>query len=311
MKAIGGYFGLECGQTPLYYNDGLYVNSCRNALRYLIRSLGIKKINIPVFTCIAVEETLKKEKCEIKKYNIGKDLFPVQDIPQNEFVVYNNYFGVTGEKVMEMSRVYPNLIIDNAQAFYSKQVGRGSIYSLRKFFGVPDGGILRGKNLPGLELERGSSFEVMSHLLIRKDIGAELGYKYFLKDEEIIDEYELEKISNLTESLLGNIDYEFVKKRRVDNFNFIKSNLETLFPFYMDAEEDVPLIFPLLVENGGDLRSRLIQKKIFCAQYWPNVLTDDKANSFEMDLAKNIISIPIDQRYGLEDMKLIIKILNR
>ena len=48
MKAIGGYLELECGKEPLYYQDGIYLNLCRSALRYLIRTLGIKKIHVPV-----------------------------------------------------------------------------------------------------------------------------------------------------------------------------------------------------------------------------------------------------------------------
>ena len=35
-----------------------------------------------------------------------------------------------------------NIIFDNSQAFYSKQYGTAGIYSPRKFFGLPDGGIL-------------------------------------------------------------------------------------------------------------------------------------------------------------------------
>ena len=41
-----------------------------------------------------------------------------------------------------LNKKYPNLIVDNAQAFYMPHLGLASFYSPRKFFGVADGGYL-------------------------------------------------------------------------------------------------------------------------------------------------------------------------
>ena len=75
--------------------------------------------------------------------------------------------------------------------------------------------------------------------------------------------------------------------------------------------DDVPLVYPLLIENGSELRNKLISNKIFCARYWPNVLNNCKDQSLEYHLAKNIVSLPIDQRYGEGDMSRIISIINQ
>lgn len=308
MKSIGGYFGLTCGDNPLYYNDGIYLNSCRNALRYLIRTLGIQKIHIPVFTCEVIKKAILSENCKVLSYNIDENFFPLQDIPKSDFILYNNYFGLTEDKVKIVATIFPNLIVDNAQAFYSHVTGRASIYSLRKFFGVPDGGILRGKDIPKLNLETSTSYEVMAHLLIRRDLGAEAGYSSFIKDEEIISHYPVLQISSLTLSLLGNIDYKKVRQRRIENFLQLKENLISLFP-YSKNEEFVPLVFPLFIEDGNSLRNKLISNKVFCARYWPNVLDDKNSSSFEKNLAKNIISIPLDQRYGKKEMEYILELI--
>ena len=169
MKPIGGYFELECGNTPLYYPDGIYLNTCRNGIIYLIRALGIKRLHVPYFTCQVVTDTIQKEKCKVIKYFLDENLMPTTDFTVDEFVIYNNYFGVSGAKVNELSSIYPNLIIDNAQAFYSKPNCRATIYSPRKFFGLPDGGILRGEDIPVIEIEQGTSIDTMSHLLKRKE----------------------------------------------------------------------------------------------------------------------------------------------
>lgn len=310
MKSIGGYFELVCDKKPLYYQDGIYLNICRNALRYIIRALGIKRIHIPFFTCHVVDEAIQSEGCKILKYNLDKNLLPEQDFPREDFIVYNNYFGVLGQNVETLSQIYPNLIVDNAQAFYSKPNCRAVIYSPRKFFGLPDGGILRGKDIPLLNLQIGTSTSVISHLLKRLESGAEAGYKDFVINDSKLDNYPVQSMSELTRALMGNIDYEGAKEKRLSNFAFLRQHLKTDFPILMSMD-DVPLVYPLLIENGSELRNKLISNKIFCARYWPNVLDNCKDQSLEYHLAKNIVSLPIDQRYGEGDMSRIISIINQ
>ena len=90
MKVIGGYFELECGKTPLYHKDGIYLNLCRSGFRYLIRSLGIKEIFVPLFTCNVVRDVIKLEGCKIVFYKLDAKLMPSVDFPKNAFIIYNN-----------------------------------------------------------------------------------------------------------------------------------------------------------------------------------------------------------------------------
>ena len=50
------------------------------------------------------------------------------------------------------------------------------------------------------------------------------------------------------------------------------------------------------------IRKRLIQNKVFVAKYWPNVDLWAGENATETWMANNILPLPIDQRYGLDDM---------
>lgn len=309
MKAIGGYFELECGREPLYYQDGIYLNICRSALRYLIRALGIKKIHVPVFTCHVVNDSILQEGCKIETYRLNRSMMPDKEFPLEDYIIYNNYFGVIGNNVKELALHYPNLIVDNAQAFYSQPKSRATVYSPRKFFGLPDGGILRGEDIPTLNIEQGHSFEVSSHLLKRIDFGAQAAYADFTLNDNALEQYHLEQISNLTLTLMGNIDYELVKKKRLDNFNMLHQFLSTDF-FISMAEDDVPLVYPLLVKDGNAVREKLIKNQIFCARYWPNVFNDTNPSELEYELTTNLIHLPIDQRYGIEDMNRIIGIIN-
>lgn len=306
MKEIGGYFGLECGNTSHYHEDGIYLNSCRNALRYLIRALRIEEIYIPYFTCHVVPEAVQKESCKIYFYHLDQNLYPSEILPTKAFILYNNYFGICGKNVDELAEIYPNLIVDNAQAFYSTPKCRAAIYSPRKFFGLPDGGILRGKDIPNLGLKRGSSFEICSHLLKRLDNGAEDGYMDFTINDKALDNYEIERMSKLTNKLMGNINYQGAKNKRIHNFKILHEQLNSTFPFAMN-EEDVPLIYPYITTNDK-MKNELIASKIFIATYWPNVLATCRKDSIEYKFAKQIVSLPIDQRYGRAEMS---EILNK
>lgn len=58
---IGGYFSLELNQREKnsFHSGGIYLNSGRNALEYILRSLPrISKLWIPYFTCDVVLETI-------------------------------------------------------------------------------------------------------------------------------------------------------------------------------------------------------------------------------------------------------------
>ena len=47
-------------------------------------------------------------------------------------------------------------------------------------------------------------------------------------------------------------------------------------------------------------------KNIFIPTLWPAVLSLCSEDELEYDMANNILPIPVDQRYGTEDMQYII-----
>ena len=51
------------------------------------------------------------------------------------------------------------------------------------------------------------------------------------------------------------------------------------------------------------IKKQLISKKIYVPTLWPNVLDECPKESFEYYLADNLVLLPIDQRYSLDDME--------
>ncbi len=301
MKELGGYFELDCAGKEFLHKNGIWLNSGRNALRYILRAYKIKKIVVPYFTCPVVWDAIHDEGCEIEFYEVGRDLLPKRTFPKEAYFLYNNYFGVCDNKVRELASVYPNLIVDNAQALYAQPCGLASFYSPRKFFGLPDGGIAVCSERIELPEERDVSFTRMSHLLKRIDIAsASAGYEDFKINEASLEHAPVLKMSRLTEALMGNLDVNIAKQRRLVN---VKRLHEVLHSPWVEqrTEDDVPLVYPLYTERASGLRQRLIANKVYVATYWPGVEQN-------VALRDNVLALPCDQRLTSEDIARIVSI---
>ena len=298
MVEIGGYFGLESHGEGFPHDDGICFNSCCSALRYLIRTEGIVRLHVPRYTCGSVHVAVEKENCEIVPYDLGADWFPAKTLPQDEFILFNNYFGVSGQRVRIMAERHRRLIVDAAQAFFSKPCGYATLYSPRKFVGVPDGGILCGIHLQHRQLDQGTSWHKAMHLLKRTDVCGSFGYADFLANEEKTADEPILGMSRLTYTMMGNIDYKFVAERRFANFSYLREHLPTTFPVSLSSD-DVPMVYPYMTDDPR-LRMRLISAKIYIPTYWPGVRNCTS-------LPERILPLPIDQRYADEDMKRIVE----
>ncbi|MFA9370787.1 MAG: hypothetical protein ACERIH_03680 [Labilibaculum antarcticum] len=312
MKAIGGYFELERVDGQEYYPHLLKLNTGRNCLEYLIRTGNFKKIYLPKFSCKVLLEPIKKLNVEYEYYSIDQNLNPVLNkLPKmDEVLLYINYFGVKDVAVRELSHQIENLIIDNSQAFFSDSISPlGTFYSARKFFGVPDGSYLLSSLNLKAELKKDFSWDRMGHLLKRLELGAESGYSDFKDNSVKLSNQPILHMSELTQLLLGKIDYSKAKQRREENFQYLHQQFSEVNQLDLsDLDVKGPMVYPLYLENE-DLRKELIQNKIFIASYWPNVLEECPANSLDYKLAKYILPLPVDQRYSLEDMERICTVL--
>jgi hypothetical protein len=314
MKVIGGYFELELAQTEEFHKDAIKLNTGRNAFEYILRTKQYQKVFLPFYSCEAMLEPIKKLKIEFQFYSIDKRLKPIFDyerLKKDEVFVYTNYFGLCNKNVRDISRQVKNLIIDNSQAFFARPLPEiDTFYSARKFFGVPDGAYLYTNNLLNENLEIDKSYLRFQHLLGRIDNGAEDFYSEFRKNDDELCCQPIKQMSKITEKCLSSINYNIVCNQRKINFvylhQFLSTNNKLIFSINKD---DVPMVYPFWISRGKELKNTLIQNNIFVATYWPNVLTWCKKDQLEFSLTENIINIPIDQRYNVEDMRRIVNLI--
>ena len=315
MNAIGGYFELELKSGEHYHKNALRLNAARNCFEYVLRARNYAKVYIPYYTCEVLLEPVQKADIHYEFYSINEKLEPV-DLPllaENEAFLYTNYFGLKQQCVERLAQHYGSqLIVDNAQAFYANPLkGIDTFYSARKFFGVPDGAYLYTDKLLQQEYEQDYSYERMAHLLKRIDCGAEAGYSDFRKNDDALCHQAIKKMSKLTAAILSNIDHAEARKQRSENFQMLDRALGHTNHLHFVLNDDcVPMVYPYLT-NEDELKQKLIENKIFVATYWPNVMDWCKEKTWEYQLAQRTCFLPVDQRYGQEDMNKILNVLQK
>ena len=319
IKAIGGYFELadkdcEFAGMPV---DGVALNTCRNALEYIIlQLLDAKRIFVPYYTCEAVIEPLKRLPFEYEFYHINEQLEIAEDLVlgDGDYLIANNYFGIKDAYIAELAQKYGDkLIVDNAQALFAPVLPNiKAAYSTRKYVGVADGGFAVGVSVtPAVDYEEDNSLDHASHLYIRKGKGAEAGFKDYQANESKLDNQPIRSMSPQTKEILSHIDYDSIIEKRRQNYVFLCDSLNDINKLQLPLKDsfNCPMVYPFMTDDES-LRERLIQNKVFVPRYWPNVLRWCGEEEVEYKLATQVIPLPIDQRYGIEEMKRIIQVIN-
>lgn len=315
MKAIGGYFELETHKGEHYHKNAIRLNTARNCFEYVLRTRGYRKVFIPYYTCEVMLEPIQKLGLAYEFYHINEKLEPatLPKLKSDEAFLYTNYFGLKQGCVKRLASLYgQQLVVDNAQAFYAEPLeGIDTFYSPRKYFGLADGAYLYTDKTLQQEFEQDCSFDRMSHLLKRLDLGAEAGYQDFHKNDDDLIGQDIKRMSKLTDALLREIDYADAKKQRRDNYIALDKALRASNHLHLSLdEEDVPMVYPYFTREEN-LKKYLISEKIFVATYWPNVYEWCGRDELEYKLAEFTAYIPVDQRYGQEEMKRIIDTIKK
>lgn len=304
---FGGYFGLDLPDYGDPFPDAIKFQSGRAALRSVLEFASIKKVMLPAYICDSVIEAVIDSGALVETYLLDNTLYPKnlpETLPEGCCFLYVNYFGLCKNNIDRLLQEIPGnqLIIDNSQALLASPVNvLANIYSLRKFIGVPDGGLLMASdiNITAPKKEDTNSIGRMKHLLLRLAYSAQDGYPDFVESEEAFRNTKPLKISRLTNRLLSSIDMEKVKNRRHTNFLVLAGILDKSNLYHWKLEEEsVPLCYPLVVDWKVDTLKRILAEKcIYLPTYWSDANPRVLHNSIEYQLTNCCLAIPCDQRY--------------
>lgn len=323
--AIGGYFELELpAGDGAYYRNALRYQSARAAFLALLQAVRPRAVWMPWFQCDVMFEPFAQTGIRVHRYAIDETLNVHADgcpnLGADEWLLYTNYFGICEQHINDvLARFGPSrVIIDNSQAFFSAPSdGLATLYSPRKFFGLPDGGYLvtRQAVVEPTEIDRGSASRC-KHLLGRLGAEPEPTYASFVRADASLSNLASLRMSPLTERLLSSIAYDEVRARRAENFLRLHDQLGRYNRMTISARPGyAPLCYPLIPDCydalgvATALREFLRQQRVYIATYWPGIEDNEFAPPFERSLPRSLLALPCDQRVTRDQLDRVVRLV--
>jgi dTDP-4-amino-4,6-dideoxygalactose transaminase len=324
---IGGVFGLidrafEAGRPPGFMRDDpVLLANGQSALQILVHGLDARRVWIPSYTCEAVVSAVQVPGVDVRFYEIDQRLRCSTDwldaVRRRDMVVFIDYFGYPADPgLMRVARVNGAWIVrDAAQALLTPNdsgIAHFTIYSPRKYLGVPDGGILaiherETFEVPPLQPPPDDWWALALSARTQRSrfdrTGEPRGWFELYQRAERTSPVGPFRMSDLTRDLLmHHIDEAGVKARRILNYSALAERLSRWAVMPELPEDVVPLGFPIRLECRDAVRQHLFAHEIFPQIHWavPQPLPPGFEDS--RTLATQILTLPCDQRYGPDDM---------
>jgi dTDP-4-amino-4,6-dideoxygalactose transaminase len=209
------------------------------------------------------------------------------------------------------------VVEDACQALLSSHVGTSSdfvFFSLVKWIGAPDGGILRfpeSISIEGFSLEAPATtwwLKALQASVLRREFDdglptRELWFKLFRETDYTMPTGPY-AMSDLSETIMKHsVDYSIIEERRVENYRALLERLAAYAIFPRIEPSVIPLGFPVRVANRDAIRQRLFDHQIYPPVHWliDGVVPRKYEDSHR--LAGEIMTLPCDQRYSVKDME--------
>lgn len=223
------------------------------------------------------------------------------------------------------------IAVDLTQCIYSSQrLECADFYlgSLRKWYAIPDGGYLEAINdATSFDSELMENTEYVS---LQRDAMYLRGLYFQTGNEEIknisrrinkmadrmVDVgIRPHKMSSFSCGLLIKEGVKDNQKARCANYKYLLDHLIVndgwkILCDNMSEVTTAPLYFMLYVENRDELQRKLSEQHIYAPVLWPVVYEEVLVNDTVKYIYNHILAIPIDQRYGKNDMKKVVELLN-
>ncbi|MDE6386376.1 MAG: hypothetical protein K2L82_01065 [Lachnospiraceae bacterium] len=289
-----------------------------------------------------------KENFEIEEQGLYK-LLESGDFDGGVFFLMHYFGMVQPEETLTQIQILCKehdiaIIEDTTHSIFTKErtIGDYCIASLRKWMPIPEGAVIYSINqLPAMwqELEHAkTSYKIHAMVLKQLFLGQADGYRelenvelvneayrrIFVNEEERIGESgELYAISYLSAFLLQCIDISEIRDCRATNYRHLGEELfENGISLYnwqenrkntqaIWADMLVPFTALLYVEDKDrdSFRNYLEEHRIYCAVHWSVESEEQRRHANVPEWSGNLISIPIDQRYGEAHMRYLAEII--
>jgi hypothetical protein len=311
MSAIGGFLPLEIPVPTAaepYHAAAAALASGRACWHVVLRTRRPRRVLIPFYVCDAVLQPLAASGTPFEFYPITEAFRPAADrtAEGGDLMLVVNYFGVMASFAGSSASRHPDrIVVDDTQAFFRRgHPDRWSFNSARKFFGVPDGGYLYGP-ATGVGSLPPSDVGDCDHLVTRLAGEDGRAWDQFRQHEARIG-VEPRAMSVVSERLLAAVDMARALRRRRSNFETLHRRLGALNTIAValdDVASDGPMCYPLLPKAEVD-RDQLSRQGLFVPTLWPEIGSrGEQGFEWERLAARRLLPLPIDHRYGPDDME--------
>ena len=278
---------------------------------------------VPSYLCHTVLDGIDPSVTVLRFYEVDYDLKIlsnewVSEVNSGDLVIFIDYFGFPHDRQLAayVKERGAWVLEDACQALLSSHVGGISdfvLFSLRKWIGVPDGGMLRVPEsfpLTGISLEMPATtwwLKALQASILRREFDDGLPtrdwFKFFREAEDSapIGPYAMSQLSQAIFEY--SVDYSLTAQRRIDNYRKLLERLADHAIFPKIEPDVVPLGFPVQVAKRDIVRQALFDRQIYPPVHWliEGVVPPKYEDSHR--LASQIMTLPCDQRYGPEDME--------
>ncbi|WP_295545331.1 hypothetical protein [uncultured Pseudacidovorax sp.] len=311
--AIGGYFELELGPgRGVPHARALQYRCARAAFLDLLVRGRPTNVWLPWYLCDSMVRAAKRAGVGIRRYRLDERLHVLDAAPEaGDWLLCVNYFGLCERAVSDAVARFGahRVVVDNSQALFSPAgPALATIYSPRKFVGIPDGGQMVTTLFAEEPAVRDTgSVEHCRHLLERLAGDVERGHADFTRAEERLDDDGPPlAMSTLTRRLMAAIDFDGVRQARTRHFTLLQKALGPSNGFdWTPADDSAPLCYPYGPVAPG-MREALREQRIYTPCYWPEVAADAAVPAFEASLARDTLFLPCDQRLTADQLSRLI-----
>lgn len=308
--------------------------------RSAIKSIKIpqgKKILLPEFICESVVDCFPVDDIVFYKVQFDfcidfDDLF--SKINKNIGVIYVcHYFGYLQDKekmqlCKKMADEYGFIMIEDiTQSLFSvcEIIGDIAVASLRKWLPTPQGAVLcmnkgdmkRKKVRIPREVSSNNASVVgmlLKKLYLNKQYDTNRMYRdIFTYCEEQVDRQdEIYGMSEFAGFLMKCVNTKTIIKKRKENANQLKHYLDCKgIGMRAFSKTECPLVYPIRVTDRDKFRRYLMTNNIYCAVHWPFDGCQPDDRKMARKNAEELISLPIDQRYGSEEIAYLCEIIDK
>lgn len=319
----------------IYNNQYIYTESGRGAINLILENLDdhVKGVQLPSYICESVIQPFQENNYNIFFYNVNLDLTvdinSIKNLDKTSVFFHLGYYGFyTNAEIKNITyKLGKDLILieDKTHTLLSKSDIENSNYtvaSLRKWLGLPSGGVATGLyHKPALN-SRNLISNLRKKALMMKENYIKDGVQNKSEFLKMFDNAEVEldkssksyKIDNDSLHILKYTNFRNISDARRENFLTLLSGLDNdlVEPIFSELPNDVvPLFFPIYSKQRNKLRNHLINNQIYCPIHWPkSEMVEESLSGDVRKIYDQILSIPIDQRYGIIDMERIVQVVN-